>query len=589
MTFANPSGLAFLAAAVLVALLGLLRVREIRREVATLFLWRQVRTAAVSHIQRARSLLDPLLLLQVACAIVIAIAIAQPLWSGRPSAGTRVAILLDASASMRADAADPDRSRYAEAAAYVDRLLSNLRSPTCAVVALSSRPTVLLPPGPYTATRRADLLRSAPTWNSDAAAPDILAALAAVGGFAAYDRLVIVTDTTPSNLPLPAEVVSLPRGPNLAITTFAVRERPTGGISAFVEIWNGTDDFRSVRLSIADEFTRTTIEALLAPSETSPLLIPFPASRGTRFVAALQAEDEFPDDDARYAALAVPMRLRVHWIGDENRFLRAALEAVLPLLATPADDADLIIAYDVTLDRIPEGNALLVHSGVDGLVSLGVETPAGFAEAAAEHALLAGLHPEEVYVESMPEIDTVLPHRVLLRAAERPLLIEVERAAGRLFLLASDLYATNLAITVDFPLLVRNLVGLLVRHSVSLPADSPLVGHPVDLSIWPDVERIDDPRGGEVPLLAAQSVWFPEEPGFYTVISGGEPRAVAVNLDAAESVAEPAAGDAERGSAAPAGPPLPRRVSGWAFAAGAALAFLLGESFLQARRARRSG
>ncbi|MEW5827036.1 MAG: BatA domain-containing protein [Candidatus Bipolaricaulota bacterium] len=589
MSFANPAGLAALGAVFLVILLALLRVRERRREVAEIALWRDLRSVPAARIQRARALVDPLLLLQVACAAALALAVAQPAWRAQTERGQHIAVLLDASASMQAVSTD-SATLFAQAVQVAVQQLDRLPAPNVSVVLVSSRPSVLVGPEPYGSSTRAVLHSSAPSWNGDADGDDILSALAALGGAEAFDRILWFGDRPPVSLPFAIEAVVLPREANLAITQFAVRERASGGVSAFVEVANETVEFQSLAVVVSDGSTRANVETLLEPGERGAVTAFFPSSRGSRFTASLAADDGFVADNVRYAAIDRSPPLSVRWIGEDNRFLRSALEAAAPLEFTDAAEADLTVVYDAALAQLPPRPALLVRAQLPGLVTESNASVSGFAASDVSHPLLEGVRPEEIYVEHLDRAEVALPHRVLLRVGDNPLLIEVADPEARHYVLLSDLTATNLPITVEFPILIRNLIELAVQRATPAPGDEALVGRILplpasgDATAWGPAGDVDVLRIGDNELAI-----LPEKPGFYGIAGPDGERVVAVNLDSCESTLsapdmiseEPAgfAGAVTQPHWRSLGPGL----------AGAALALLLIESYVESSRRRRGG
>ncbi len=94
--------------------------------------------------------------------------------------------------------------------------------------------------------------------------------------------------------------------------------------------------------------------------------------------------------------------------------------------------------------------------------------------------------------------------------------------------------ATNLPLTVDFPLLVRNLLEELVGLPAPSRPDWAIVGRPVALSGHGEVLRVTDPNGE---VLPAQGTLFflPRTPGIHTVTTDRGTYLLAVNVDPMES------------------------------------------------------
>jgi len=596
VSFLHPAALALLSTWLLVVLFAVLRTRQRRRDVGALFLWKELRDSPTGRTRNLRFLLDPLLLLQLACVLVFALALAQPAWTTRRLGVASLAIVIDGSASMRTTV-DGDHTRYDAAVGLALDLLARVSTHTVAVVQWSNNPVVLAREGSRPADARSTLSASSPTWSGDGAADALARAISAIGGPSRFQRIILYTDHPVDAAPFPVETTLVSGGENLAITAFTVRPNPDGtGVSAFVELRNGTREFQAPSLQIGDEFRRTTLDAFLEPGETTRYVVPFPGSRGTRFMAAIDAADDFAADNVRHFSLERSVVLRVRWVGAENRFLSAALASVLPVAHVgDGEPADLTVAYDAVLPALPSGHALLVHSTVDGVVSIGA---AGTSRGTAsiwipDHPLLAGIRAEDIFVESLPSVAISVPSRTLLGVGGSPLLVEIPDPDRSILLLTADLLATNLPITVDFPLLVRAFVSSLVRADPGLVPEWVHVGDPVLLDRSGATASVFAPDGQPVPLADGQRAFFPDRPGEYTLAVGEDRYPLSVNVDPSESLSA-TTGPAASTDVSLARPDdaSPSTTALWPVLAGCACALLVLELALARRIAlasRRSG
>lgn len=593
MTLAHPASLALLAAWLLVILFAVLRARQRRREVGGLFLWRDLHDSPVGRTRNLRVLLDPLVLTQLACVLAFALALAQPLWTARRPGLESVALVIDGSASMRT-ASTAGTTRYTDAVGRALALLDDSPARTAAVVQWTRDPVVLAEGGSSSSEARAALRASGPSWRGDGSGSDLARALAAIGGPTRFERIVVFTDHPVDAPPFPVDTVLLSGGENVAITAFAVRPTADGtGVSAFVELHNDTDEYQDGRLTVGDEYRKTSLDVFLEPAETASRIVPFPGARGTRFTAALDIADDFQSDNTRYFSLERSLLLRVRWIGTENRFLKAALESVLPVLRVQNDEpADLTVACDTTLGALPGGNVLLIHTNVVDVVTLDEATPSRGTAAAwtPDHPLLAGVRAEDVFVERMPVVTVSVPSKTLLGVGTTPLLFEIPAPDRSILVLTADLLATNLPITVDFPLLVRTLVSSLVRADGDLTPEWTCVGDPIPLIRSGRTATALDPTGKPIAVAAGQRALVPDEPGVFTLVAGDDRYPVSVNLAPSESrpAVESPAVSREAVRTAPEAKPksaLPL----WPALAGVACVLLLAELILARRRALRAG
>jgi hypothetical protein len=93
---------------------------------------------------------------------------------------------------------------------------------------------------------------------------------------------------------------------------------------------------------------------------------------------------------------------------------------------------------------------------------------------------------------------------------------------------------TNLPLTVDFPLLIQNILRDLSTLSAPASPNWAVVGEPIPLSGYGEPIRVTDPSGRAIPLVEAAS-FLPEEPGIYTLTTTKGVYPLAVNIDPAES------------------------------------------------------
>jgi len=584
MTVLNPAAFYLLFAALGILLLHLLRARERRREVSALFLWEGLPGDPQSRAARLRQQIDPLLLLQLAVLLALTTAFAQPAWTTRTTSLSGLAIVLDASASMRTVTED-GVTRYRKAVDEASALLDRYPAAATAIIQLSSRPAILARPGLPSPDLRDALLRSEPTWYADGTAAELRSLLAGIGGISQFERVVWLSDRSLVDGLDGFETILVEGGENLALTAFSVRGNPEGGgVTAWVTATNDTDAYRDVLIRIEDRKNQTTLSLLMPPRTTESYVIPFPTSSGTLFTASLVADDGFDGDNLRYFSLNRPIDVRVHWLGSESRYLMAAIQSVAPVTHVDAsEDADLTVVHGTRAPASPGGTVLLVHAGIEGLLTQG-ETVATerITVLRPDHPILEDVDPTGFRVREAPTASVPPSTDVVLAADGVPLLAVYEDETQTVLYLAPDLLETNLPITVDFPLLVRNIVAALVRVPPPLSYRSAEAGEPVSLSGLGAIDRLYDANGMPVVLPDGISTFRPEVPGFHTLITDRGAFAVAVNVSAAESGVRTS--EAPIATFDPAGQTTIHRLPLWQVAAVLAILLLLAEASLHASR-----
>ncbi|MCX7750396.1 MAG: VWA domain-containing protein [Candidatus Bipolaricaulota bacterium] len=549
MNFLVPWAWAWLASGLAVVLLHLLRRREREHPVSALFLWEPIPPDRVSRIQRMLARADLLLLFQLLAVLLLAGGLAHPVVRVvRPAGAT--AIVLDGSASMGIG------GRPAEALEAVRKVVRDSAGPW-AVVLWADPPGLLVPPTDRREEALALLGNYRPTLGSR---PPLGQALALLPG--GFGRIVVVTDDPPAEGGV--EVVPLPPRDNLAIVSFSVRTLPDStGYEALVRVRNDTRRYQDVQVALEAGAGTYLSSRLLGPGEEdlftfSPGLV----RPGLR--AELLPRDEFPWDNVRYFALEGAAAVRVRWLGEEDRYLWAALQAAFPVERVTSGSWDLTVAVRTELPSPPAGPALLLAASSPE-ARLGEPVPAGPFRGA-DAPLLRHVVPDAFRAASV--FPTALPAGAVvdLWAGEVPVLARWEGADGRRALLALDLARSNLPLLPDFPILLRALLAWLLPFR---PRPTRVVGESAEL-----------PPGTEVltPQGPVQGVWVPDRPGLYE-LRGERVEVVAVNVPYEESL-PPRSGPAGGG---PGPVAAAAELAGWPwFALGAFV--LLGLEWALARR-----
>lgn len=536
MILLQPTALYLLFGSLGILLLHFLRSRERQREVSSLVLWSGLSGDPQSKAARFRQHLDPFLLLQLAILLVLSCALARPQLRSSDNSPSSLAIVIDGSVSMRT-IAEGDATRYELAVDEALSLLDGVAAEGTLVVQWTEHPTLLSVPADG-ADPSAVLRASSPTWYADGSVDGLMTMLGSVGGVDRFDHILVLTDRPFSNLPASAELRSFKGGNNVGLTAFSVRANPNGaGTTAFVEIANATDAYVDTRVRISDGENLTTLGLMLPPNEVDQYVVPFPSSRGSVFTASLEYEDALAADNARHFAVDRPIDVRVYWVGEHNRYLAAALAASVPV--SDVDDmesADLIIVNDQDVPTVDQGVVLLLQSGMEGVATLRDARDVSTVTALRpDHPLLRSIDPDDLRVRQVFLADFEVPADVLLAADGLPLLVEVEDDARRLLFFLSDLMNTNLPVTVDFPLLLRNLAYQLVRVAPALAYESPEVGDVLSLRGRGTIQALTDSNDAAVMYSSTLQTFTPREPGIYTLTTDRGAFALAVNPPASET------------------------------------------------------
>jgi hypothetical protein len=453
-----------------------------------------------------------------------------------------MAIVLDGSASMRTRT-ESGETRYALARDQALSLLDTYPTTSVALIQLDTLPRVILPLTADHDQARHALVVAQPTWNGNGTTAMLQGLLTSQEEGENFERVVYLSDR-PLSTPLPGvEELMIAGGENVAITAFTVREDPAlQGVTTFVRAKNATASYVDTILQVSDGYGTVELSILLPPHSEQGYVLPFPGSHGEMFSARIDPRDDFHGDDIRYFTLDRSLTLRVRWVGRRNRYLEAALNAAGRITLVDQEDegpVDLVLSYGITLPAEATGNVLLVHAGLDGLVTIGEERGMGEIEIAISIAapgdqLIEGVDPSNFRVRSVPVVTVPEQGTVILRTGDEPLLYRLRDDERDIVLIAPDLMRTNLPLTVDFPLLVRNILASFSVLPSPVTHTWALVGEERSIREYGEAVKLVDPEGKELSLGDAGS-FLPQRPGIYTLTTSKGIYQLAVNVDPRES------------------------------------------------------
>jgi len=538
----NAGALYLLALGLGIILLYFLRAQHREYEVSALFLWEGLASDSHTRAARIRRKLEPLLFIQLLIIALVSLALARPSLPGTVPHLSGMAIVLDGSASMRTRT-ESGETRYALARDQALSLLDTYPTTPVALIQLDASPRVILPLTADHDQARHALVVAQPTWNGNGTTAMLQGLLTTQEEGENFERVVYLSDRLLST-PLPrVEERMIAGGENVAITAFTVREDPAlQGVTAFVRAKNATDSYVDTILQVSDGYGTVELSILLPPHIEQGYVLPFPGSHGEAFSARIDPRDDFHGDDIRYFTLDRSLTLRVRWVGRQNRYLEAALNAAGRITLVDQEDegpVDLILSYDITLPAEATGNILLIHAGLGGLITIGKEQDRGGIEtaisiAAPEDQLIEGIDPLNFRVRSVPVATVPEQGTVILRTGDEPLLYRLRDGERDIVLIAPDLMRTNLPLTVDFPLLVRNILASFSVLPAPVTYTWAIAGEERSIREYGEAIKLVDPEGKELSLGDAGS-FLPQRPGIYTLTTSKGIYPLAVNVDPRES------------------------------------------------------
>ncbi len=551
MSLLVPWALAWGAASSAVVILYMLRRRERQFPISALFLWENVPPDAMSRVARWVPRTDLLLWAQILFVFLMALALAAPVViRARPAGAT--AVVVDTSLTLAPE------GRLEEARDAARQLVRESAGPWV-LVGWGDPPRLLAGPTDRQEEIVAEIGQL--SYSLSARAP-LSHALSLVPQ--GWERVVVVSGAPPEDAQ--AEVVALSPVENLAIEAFAVRAQPDGsGYQALVTVRNDTAHYKDALVSVTDVAGgRSFRQARLVPPKTADSFVfPMWGAVGPAYVAELSPQDPFPYDNVRYYALDMPSTIRVRWVGEDDRYLWAALRAAADVQRTEDPPWDLTVVVRNIRDSPVGGPCLVVEAGLPEALR-GELVPAG-EWIVNDDVLLEHVDTHLWAASAVHELTVPDGGKVPLRSGDLPALARWESPEGRRVALSVQLERSNLPLTLGFPVLLRNSVAWLLPRP---DGSTVTVGTSVELG--PDT-FVRTPAGD------VDTFWLPEQPGLFEMYEGERSRYLAANVPQITLTTDP-------NEAAPATDPMPQRAPAWPWVVGAALALLGGEWFLARRR-----
>ena len=549
MTFLHPLGLLALVAVPIVVALSLWRWRRRHVEVSSLLLWRDVAVQwrETPHARRRR--LDPLIIVRIAVALVLAAAIAGPAWVSTVGPARHLVLILDRSASMATVDTD-EQSRWHKARRELLTLLGRLnQADRVDVVAVPSPVERPIPPALGASDAAALLQELSP---SDAAVEPGQLAQTAIEVARRYPgaATVVVTDALLPGLPAGVSVLAVGApARNLGIVAFAARPAQEGRAQVLVAV------------ASSDASPASTPVVLLAdgqPLGERAVAVPLRGRAQAIFDVALAPEarvlearlggaDGLAADDRAWLARR-PGGVRVAWIGDDDRYLRRALAAQPGVTLTDLPQAlsdGVPSGYDLALycravPRELAGGTIVLVAPRDsvGALRLGGDVEAGEGTVVAPRdPLMTAVRLDGIALGRIRGLSTPQGFETLAAGAGGvPLIGRWAEGQARVIYVAIDPAASDWPLKPSFPIFWANVVasvgGLGGGEFRAVPPGQLCR---VDWA-GPEAELIK-PGGARRRLRGG--VCRPEHVGLYRVASDGREQAVAVSLlSPAETQAE---------------------------------------------------
>src|SRR5881409_586223 len=560
MSFLSPLALSLFAVSVPLVLLYFLKVRRRERTVSSLLLWHtSLRDREAStFFQRLHR--DPLLLLQLLALLALALALARPVATVMGQGARKVVVVLDTSASMKAQDVSPSRFEVARAgAAALVRGLGEGAEVMVIEAGVQPRVTAALARDRERALAaiRSAQARDLPT--------RLVEAVRTARALVAADPRAEIHVFTDGAFTLPegedtadARVrwIGVGRqGSNVAITSLSIRKNYYGAFDyqAFVSLVNYSGEAQTFAFRLElDGKSIAEKEVTLEPNVRRSVVMPFSHGGSGTVTARIRVNDDLEVDNVAYAVLPPPRKIAVLLVSPGNLFLEKVLRTdpqVSLDVRTPDQyqggmgEADVVILDSVTPLRAGPGRFVFVNAvppdvPLEVLGRIERQTIMDWDRA---HPVMRHVEFAKVTIEDALRIRPLAAGRPLVEAVGGPLIYALEEPDRKALFVGFDLFKTDFPLRVAFPLILSN--GLRWLHPAALDQSSLQLaaGQPILLPVAHGVTSVNvtTPRGRVVKAHVTRGVVsFTEtdEVGVYTLSTAKGETKIAVNLaDADES------------------------------------------------------
>ncbi|MDE2635136.1 MAG: VWA domain-containing protein [Chloroflexota bacterium] len=521
MSFLAPAAFAALAIAIPILLLYMLRLRRREVLISSTFLWRQVvqDTEANTPWQRLRRNL--LLFLQLLILLLLALALARPFIIVPTISAGKVALLVDASASMTATDIAGD-TRFAAAKDQARQIVNSMNPQD--IISLIRVGDVPEPLTSYTADKNELRRALADMAVSEGRADwDTALTLAAAGAAGAQDfSIVMISDGglgdtagLPANIPQPIYLPVGESASNVGITALATRALAGQPPQLFAQVTNYGAEPADISLVIRlDEVLRLSRSGTIPPRSQLPIPFDEPIAEPFETLSATltfdsDAEDYLELDNRAWTVRNQAKTRRVFYVSQgDNLFLEQALRS-LPGVQTfrgnaenrglPAEPFDLYVFDGWLPNDLPGGDMLIVNPpNSTTLFTLGGSLPATdeIEISTEESPITSFVDLDEMSLLQFRAIDAAWA-QPLIRAGGEAIVAAGEVNAQQIAILPFDLRDSNLPLLIAWPVLMANLLDWFSPSDiVSLP-DGLTVGDVLVISppLLADGIRVTTPDG----------------------------------------------------------------------------------------------
>jgi len=484
MNFISPFNLLyFLPLAALIILLYLLKLKRKELVVSSTLLWQQTLRdlQANAPIQKLRKNL--LLFLQLLILLFVVVGVARPYMSVRALTGENVAVILDASASMKATDVGPSRFEAARRAAL--RMVDTLGAGDKMMVIEASAKTRVLTS--FTSDKRAlkDVLARAQAKDTPCNLREaVVLALSLIKG-QRNASVYILSDGAVEpikDLRIGGATIKFVkfgrRADNLAITALDVRRSFTSAneYQIFVTVQNFSDREREINLELLHDSQLAKVRPMKIPAQQSKSEVFDNLGFDSGVITArFDLRDDLASDNIAHAELLPRQSLAVLLVTNNNLALEKVL-AVDPHVdghksakLAPADyTPEAASKYDVVLfdnfapSALPSSNYMLINAAGPGtpVQRIGTFDRPGVVDWDKKHPVTRYLNLADLRIARCLAVQVADWGKVVADSdnPQAPLIVVGEKGNRRVVYLGFDIKESDLWLRVAFPIFISNAV-----------------------------------------------------------------------------------------------------------------------------------
>ncbi len=563
MQLLNPGMLITLGLIPILILIHTLKPKPRQVVVSNLFLWQEVLRERSRHMSFERLKRNLPLLLQILLVILAALALANPTWVYSISKKGNMILVVDTSASMKANTESGTRFERAADKA-LDLIEQRDGDQKILIVEAAKKPLVKAGFSGDARQAKRIIKNLAPTDQSAGLEPAIYLALSFVDA-SRRDLIYLITDGAGGDFselvkrhPMIKPVIVSGGEHNIGITRFEFRQAFAGydKYEIMLEIKNFTpaDVECPIRLSIDNTILFDDPISLQA-QEKKILIVPYSGLITGVARALLDIDDDFSIDNRAYLSLSASRDVWVLLVSEGNHFLERLLDAypnfkvnsIKEIIPSSWNEQiqrhDIVIVDRMDFPETKKGNFLLInaYSPSIPLIKTGeISFPRNITWDR-ENPLMADVDLGGVIVEQLPRLQAGKQVIPVVESSDTGLLYAFEKDGLRAVILGFDITRSDLPFKIAFPVMMSNIFNWLNPHRLEFSTLQTRTGEPFDIYLAPRTETFYT-RAPHEKWEKQQAVANPfrytrtDQVGIYSIYENGKQRSFTVNLaDESES------------------------------------------------------